>query len=135
AIKLLLGRDARPPTQPIPELGAEPGGTGERGGAGRRSGSAKKKGRPVLRSYVPSPDGSDSGSADQEDEAEWQSRSPVDQAGVRHVLEYETTRGRIPKEMSHNNPGYDVESRDASGKVVRYIEVKSFSGMWGNTYA
>jgi hypothetical protein len=37
--------------------------------------------------------------------------------------------------MPHENPGYDIESRDASGKVVRYIEVKSFSGDWRSTYA
>jgi len=37
--------------------------------------------------------------------------------------------------MPHKNPGYDIESRDASGKVIRYIEVKSLSGRWRNTYA
>lgn len=33
--------------------------------------------------------------------------------------------------MPANNPGYDVESRDGSGEIVRYIEVKSLSGAWG----
>ena len=37
--------------------------------------------------------------------------------------------------MPHKNPGYDIDSRDANGNVVRYIEVKSFSGRWNNTYA
>jgi hypothetical protein len=37
--------------------------------------------------------------------------------------------------MPHWNPGYDVESRDAAGNIVRYIEVKSLSGYWKNTYA
>jgi len=59
----------------------------------------------------------------------------VDEAGIRRVLEYETQCGRIPKEMPHKNPGFDIESRDASGNIVRYIEVKSFSGKWRDTYA
>ena len=37
--------------------------------------------------------------------------------------------------MPHNNRGYDVESRDAAGTIVRYIEVKSFTGQWNRTYA
>src|SRR5262249_32878984 len=62
-------------------------------------------------------------------------RSAVDEAGIRRVLKDEAARGRMPTEMPHNNPGYDIESRDASGKIVRYIEVKSFSGQWSSTYA
>lgn len=30
------------------------------------------------------------------------------------------------------HPGYDVESKDAAGSVLRYIEVKSLSGDWGS---
>ena len=37
--------------------------------------------------------------------------------------------------MSHGNPGYDIESRDATGQLLRIIEVKSFSGSWRNTFA
>jgi hypothetical protein len=33
--------------------------------------------------------------------------------------------------MPPNNPGYDVESRDENGELVRLIEVKSFEGAWG----
>ncbi len=32
--------------------------------------------------------------------------------------------------MSHTHPGYDVESKNAAGEVVRYIEVKSRAGDW-----
>jgi hypothetical protein len=56
-------------------------------------------------------------------------RSKVDQAGIRHVLEYEISKGRTPTEMDHYNEGFDVESRDAD-EEVRYIEVKSLSGDW-----
>ena len=61
----------------------------------------------------------------------------VDIAGIRRVIEYELGSERIPKEMPHKNPeSYAaLESRDSSGKVVRFIEVKSFSGDWDSTYA
>lgn len=56
--------------------------------------------------------------------------SPVDSAGVRRVLEYERSCGRTPEEQAHNNPGYDVLSRDADGAVLRRIEIKSIGGPW-----
>ncbi|MGA2792690.1 MAG: DUF3883 domain-containing protein [Roseiarcus sp.] len=135
ALKRLLGSDAPPPTPPAPELGPEPVRTGGGSGPGMTRGLAQRKGRPVLRSYLPSPDGPNSGDADRDDEGDRQGRSPVDEAGVRRVLEYEKTCGRSSKEMPHKNPGYDIQSADGSGKVTRYIEVKSFSGRWSNTYA
>jgi hypothetical protein len=134
AIKSLLGSDASPPSPPVPEAIMGPSWTGGQSGSGNGKGSSTKQGRPVLRSYISSPDlNEDLGVRDgDEDEPE---RSPVDVAGVRHVLEYESACERIPTEMPHNNPGYDVESRNGSGEIVRYIEVKSFSGNWSNTYA
>lgn len=57
-------------------------------------------------------------------------RSEVDKAGIQRVLEYERRDGREPKEMPHQNPGYDIESLDHSGNIVRYIEVKSLAGDW-----
>jgi hypothetical protein len=35
--------------------------------------------------------------------------------------------------MPHKNPGYDGESRNGSGEIVRYIEGKSFSENWNGT--
>jgi hypothetical protein len=32
--------------------------------------------------------------------------------------------------MSHYNPGYDIQSKNQSGQIERYIEVKSCSGQW-----
>jgi hypothetical protein len=29
-------------------------------------------------------------------------------------------------------PGYDIESKDEAGNILRYIEVKSVSGDWGS---
>ncbi len=57
-------------------------------------------------------------------------RSEIEQAGVKRVLEYETTSGREPNEMPPLNPGYDIESRDTEGNLLRYIEVKSLRGTW-----
>jgi hypothetical protein len=60
------------------------------------------------------------------------SESPeVDRAGVDRVLEWEVAARRFPKEMDHSNPGFDVESRDIDGDLIRIIEVKSTAGVWG----
>jgi hypothetical protein len=56
--------------------------------------------------------------------------SPIDQAGIRQVAAVEREAGRHPEVMAHNNPGFDVTSRDDSGEVLRHIEVKSTSGEW-----
>jgi hypothetical protein len=46
------------------------------------------------------------------------------------VLAAERALGRTPSEMPHNNPGYDIESRDPAKKQLLFIEVKGkASGM------
>lgn len=57
-------------------------------------------------------------------------RENINRAGVDRVLAWETQAGRYPTEMSHTHPGYDIESRNEAGEVVRYIEVKSRTGVW-----
>lgn len=47
----------------------------------------------------------------------------VERRAVDAVLAAERALGRAPKEMPHNNPGYDIQSTDAAGRVF-YIEVK-----------
>ncbi len=56
--------------------------------------------------------------------------TPVDSAGVNRVLDHERSAGRRPVEQEHSNPGFDVESFDAEGTLVRRIEVKSTVGPW-----
>lgn len=56
--------------------------------------------------------------------------SAIDRAGVDRVMAFEVAAGRMPKEMEHQNPGYDVESSGPDGYVLRYIEVKSLGGDW-----
>ncbi|MBE0669056.1 MAG: DUF3883 domain-containing protein [Anaerolineales bacterium] len=139
AISRILGEGAPEPSPAQPGPGVEPIVGGAVTGSKERSGATSNtttssKSRPVLRSYVPAPDasGMPPERVDADDE---ESHTPVDEAGIRKVLEHETICGRIPKEMPHNYPGYDIESRDNSGKVVRYIEVKSMSGQWTDGYA
>jgi hypothetical protein len=56
--------------------------------------------------------------------------SPVDQAGIRQAVEIERVEGRHPQVMPHNNPGFDIVSRDDAGQILRHIEVKSTTGAW-----
>lgn len=134
ALRQLMGGDAPPPTPPIQPPGGEPSGTGGFSQTGTTWRGGKKSRRPVLRTFLPSPNVHDSESTE-DDEKDEESRSPVDVAGVQRVIAHEFSSCRTPKEMPHKTPGYDIESRDSSGKVVRYIEVKSFSGQWAHTYA
>lgn len=47
----------------------------------------------------------------------------VDQRAVAAVMKAERNLGRIPEEMPHNNPGFDIRSEQADGPSIR-IEVK-----------
>jgi hypothetical protein len=134
AIKRLLGGDAPPPSPAIFQPETEPSGTSGGPSGSKPSRTSPKKILPVLRSYLPAPGAGDA-ELTGDLHPDGQGRPPVDEAGVRHVMEHEFKAGRKPKEMPHKNPGYDIESRDADGNVLRYIEVKSFSGRWNSTYA
>jgi hypothetical protein len=57
-------------------------------------------------------------------------RSEVDKAGIAQVVAFEKMAGRQPREMPHDNPGYDIESLDSEGNVLRYIEVKALGSAW-----
>lgn len=52
--------------------------------------------------------------------------------GALAVMRYEHAEGRFPEMMEHHNKGFDVISRDATGDVIRYIEVKATSGKWSS---
>ncbi|MBN2034600.1 MAG: DUF3883 domain-containing protein [Deltaproteobacteria bacterium] len=132
AIQGIFGSSGVPPveaTQPT-QTNGEAGSVGGEIGGGpkgeRTKGTRKKKGK--LRTYVYPEESQYQGEPDSGASEE---RSAVDQAGVAHVVEYETSRGFIPVVMPPKHPGYDIESKDNSGKIIRYIEVKSLSGDWG----
>jgi len=58
--------------------------------------------------------------------------SEIDRAGVKRVLAHERDAGRTPNEMPHTHPGYDVESCDDAGNILRKIEIKSMPDQWGD---
>jgi hypothetical protein len=91
--------------------------------------------RLVLRSYVPAPGEPPAAKSIADGRGDAPVRSPVDIAGVKRVLDYEIMCGRSPTEMHQTNPGFDVESREMSGEVGRYIEAKSLSCRWTSGYA
>ena len=106
---------------------------GSQGGAGgkssknpRRSGTGQRRNQ--MASFVSFGEDDDRPLEESGDEAP--ERSPVDSAGVRRVLEYELSSGRFPEEQAHNNPGYDVLSKNEDGAVLRRIEIKSIGGAW-----
>jgi len=60
-------------------------------------------------------------------------RTATEQAGVERVIEDEDMyhRDAIDKNKdTPNHPGYDLESTDRETGAIRYIEVKSLSGIW-----
>lgn len=107
-----------------------PSGRGEEGsgqGTGRSQGSRAPSVQSRLRSYVaPMRDGSGSSS----DDSDAGGDPEVERAGVDAVLDFERAHGRDPEEMPPNNPGFDIRSVDADGKV-RIIEVKATADEWG----
>ena len=51
-------------------------------------------------------------------------RERIDRLAVAAVMEAERNLGREPTEMPHQNPGYDIESKDPDTGQLRFIEVK-----------
>ena len=51
-------------------------------------------------------------------------RERIDKLAVAAVMRAERGLGREPKEMPHDNPGYDIESRDPKDNRLLFIEVK-----------
>jgi hypothetical protein len=107
--------------------GGKGNGTHSGDGGGSKEPSRRQPRTGKLRSYVikdPKPkDGSPDPKAREK-------RSEVEKAGIAKVLAFESKLGCEPTEMPVNNPGFDIESRDQGGTLLRYIEVKSMSGPW-----
>ena len=51
-------------------------------------------------------------------------RERIDRLAVAAVMEAERGLGREPREMAHENPGYDIESKDPESNSLLFIEVK-----------
>ncbi len=54
-------------------------------------------------------------------------RERIDRLAIAAVMEAERRLGRDPTEMPHENPGYDIESRDPKTNKLLFIEVKGKS--------
>jgi hypothetical protein len=131
-----------PPPIPTPDIPTVNGSTTPppAGGSGgqiqtplKRQPGQRHQGRDHWRSY-PAPANPGATPANSDPDAQ-RNKTETDKAGIARVLKFEQEAGRFPKEMPHNTPGYDVESADAEGQIVRYIEVKSLTGSWGGDYA
>lgn len=149
AIEAMLGPGTTTPNPPPSDLNKPenaPGtpvegriGTGSRTeGAGGRAGGepanmpkqrAPRRGR--LRSYVIQDQEPPDGEPDTEMAKQ---RSSLADAGIAKVVAFEesSVNSRQPEVKPPHHQGYDIESRDAAGKTVRYIEVKSLAGLWGS---
>ena len=57
-------------------------------------------------------------------EPEIADKSEVEIIGMEITMEYERSQGREPEDVSADNLGFDIKSKDESGNV-RYIEVKA----------
>jgi hypothetical protein len=146
AVNAILGPNTPPPTPPPPgldrpDMTATGGSTGSAGSAGatqsgsrtssgtRQTGPQQRRKRGRLRTYVikndePDDTPPDTGAA--------QRRSELDEAGIAKVVAFEQAASRQPDVKPPKHPGFDIESRDANGAVLRFIEVKSLSGDWGS---
>lgn len=51
-------------------------------------------------------------------------RRQIDDLAMATVLEHERSLGHNPHAMPHENPGYDVESKDGKSGSLRFLEVK-----------
>ena len=54
-------------------------------------------------------------------------RERIDRLAIAAVMEAERKLGREPTEMPHQNPGYDIESKDPNTNQLLFIEVKGKS--------
>ncbi len=52
----------------------------------------------------------------------------IEKIGMEITMEYEKEHGRIPEDVSKENLGFDIRSRDEKTGEVRYIEVKARAG-------
>lgn len=108
-------------------------GGGATGSGGRKpsGGSQNRRKRGKLRSYVIKGDQQVDG---EPDSGAAEKRTALDEVGVAKVVKFEEAAApkRYPDVKPPKYPGYDIESKDEAGNVLRYIEVKSVSGDWGS---
>lgn len=55
-------------------------------------------------------------------------RAEVEEKSMQYVKQFEVKQNRVPVDISSQNRGYDICSKDKDGKTVRHIEVKGHKG-------
>lgn len=107
-------------------------GSGDGSGSGAKPSAAPKQNKRKTSRLVSYVYPEDAFTDREEDPRFAKKRSRVANVGVEKVVLFERENGREPIDMEEiqvHHPGYDVESTSDDGSV-RYIEVKSLSGMW-----
>ena len=66
----------------------------------------------------------DDGVIDPADTVDAATRKQIEMIGMNAVMERERTLGHTPRDVSAENRGYDIESRDGDSNQLRFIEVK-----------
>lgn len=59
--------------------------------------------------------------------SEMVSDEEIEKIGMKIAMEYEISQGRVPEDVSKENLGFDIRSRDEKTGQIRYIEVKARS--------
>jgi len=59
---------------------------------------------------------------------EMEESEEIEKIGMEIAMEYERRQGRIPEDVSKENLGFDLRSRDPESGEIRYIEVKARAG-------
>lgn len=142
----LPGSDAVPPIMPgngraedqagatstnYPDAGNA---SAESAGRTSQTSSTSRRRRGRFYSYASPPPhlGTDGANGRDDDEYAAVEELDIGRAAVALVLTAERAAGRTPVEMSHTNPGYDIESIGPA-REIRYIEVKGIDGPWDET--
>ena len=124
--------DAAPQGQPVAETGEEAG-TRQRGGSPPREAQTEPERQAAARtggsrrefhSYVPV--GRTSEIAD--GGVEQEKRMQLEELAIQHIEAHESEWTRTEQ----NNPGFDLYQTNADGETVKWCEVKSLSGVWGD---
>ena len=143
AVASILGTDHPSPTPPVVSAGPDEyprGGhgpslglpTGTKHGDSHPGvpGNTTQQSRFFSYVYVsPNGEGESGQSIDPEEHFR---REKVGRDGVDYVKEQEARVGIEVVEMSQTHEGYDIELRNSSGEVERYIEVKATGKSWGD---
>ena len=62
---------------------------------------------------------------DKRQDEEMRADFELEEMGMQIAIEYEKAQGRVPEDVSDQNLGFDIRSKDPEAGTIRYIEVKA----------